>query len=112
MRNRSNPVESSLGLSTHPVAPGNSKNDKTNPGLLDPSAATTPLTSYLPKSPSRRNVLQWTLGAALVSETAAAEPTTALLADPIYKLHDTGPGHPEQPARYDAVLNAIKSLPL
>ncbi len=46
------------------------------------------------------------------SESAAAEPTTALLADPIYKLHDTGPGHPEQPARFDAVLNAIKSLSL
>jgi hypothetical protein len=52
-------------------------------------------------------MLQWTLGAALMPSAKAAEPTTALLADPIYKLHDTGPGHPEQPARFDAVLGAI-----
>jgi acetoin utilization deacetylase AcuC-like enzyme len=40
----------------------------------------------------------------------AAEPTTALLADPIYKLHDTGPGHPEQPARYDAIVESLAKL--
>ncbi len=34
--------------------------------------------------------------------------TTALLADPVYKLHDPGLGHPEQPARYDAVMSALE----
>ena len=29
---------------------------------------------------------------------------TAFLADPIAKQHDTGPGHPEQPARWDAAV--------
>ncbi len=61
-------------------------------------------------------MLQWTLGAALmptvIPNLGAAEATTALLADPIYKLHLTGPGHPEQPSRYDAVLGAINALPL
>ncbi len=33
--------------------------------------------------------------------------TTAILADPISKLHDPGPGHPEQPARYDAALRGL-----
>jgi acetoin utilization deacetylase AcuC-like enzyme len=33
---------------------------------------------------------------------------TALLLDPIYKNHDTGPGHPEHAARYDAVTAAIQ----
>jgi acetoin utilization deacetylase AcuC-like enzyme len=43
--------------------------------------------------------------------------TTALLIDPIFKQHDTGPGHPERPERYDALTRAfdhaglIKSLP-
>ena len=37
-------------------------------------------------------------------------PQTALLADPISKLHDTGPGHPEQPARYDAVVASLAPL--
>ncbi len=32
---------------------------------------------------------------------------TALLLDPLYKQHDPGPGHPEQPARYDAVTKAV-----
>ena len=32
---------------------------------------------------------------------------TALLHDPIFMDHDTGPGHPEQPARYRAVIDAI-----
>ncbi|MFN7925041.1 MAG: histone deacetylase [Bryobacteraceae bacterium] len=35
---------------------------------------------------------------------------TALLLDPLYKLHDTGPGHPETAARYDAVSEALKPL--
>lgn len=34
--------------------------------------------------------------------------TTAILADPVSKLHDPGQGHPEQPARFDA---AIRGLP-
>jgi len=32
---------------------------------------------------------------------------TALLADPLYKRHIPGPGHPERPARLDAVLSAL-----
>ncbi|HEY4362679.1 MAG TPA: histone deacetylase [Bryobacteraceae bacterium] len=32
---------------------------------------------------------------------------TGLVADPIYKQHDTGPGHPECPERYDAVAHAL-----
>jgi acetoin utilization deacetylase AcuC-like enzyme len=36
--------------------------------------------------------------------------STALLADPISQLHDTGPGHPEQPARFDAAVRALSSL--
>jgi acetoin utilization deacetylase AcuC-like enzyme len=41
---------------------------------------------------------------------------TALLIDPVFKLHDTGAGHPERPERYDALTRAfdraglIKSL--
>jgi len=33
---------------------------------------------------------------------------TAILADPIYKEHWTGEGHPERPARLDAVLHALE----
>src|ERR1022692_2122445 len=32
---------------------------------------------------------------------------TALLADPLYERHIPGPGHPERPARFDAVLSAL-----
>jgi acetoin utilization deacetylase AcuC-like enzyme len=32
---------------------------------------------------------------------------TAFLADPIAKQHDTGPGHPEQPARWDAAVRGL-----
>ena len=39
-------------------------------------------------------------------------PKIALLADPISKKHDPGPGHPEQPARFDAVLRALSAFPL
>jgi acetoin utilization deacetylase AcuC-like enzyme len=38
-------------------------------------------------------------------QTAAKQ--TALLADPISREHDTGPGHPEQPLRFDAVVDAL-----
>jgi acetoin utilization deacetylase AcuC-like enzyme len=33
---------------------------------------------------------------------------TALLADPVYKLHLTGEGHPERPARYDVAVGALE----
>jgi acetoin utilization deacetylase AcuC-like enzyme len=36
--------------------------------------------------------------------------STALLADALFKDHDTGPGHPEQPARYDAMMEALTAL--
>jgi acetoin utilization deacetylase AcuC-like enzyme len=32
---------------------------------------------------------------------------TALLADPICRDHDTGPGHPEQAGRFDAIVDAL-----
>ena len=32
---------------------------------------------------------------------------TALLADSVCKFHDPGPGHPEQPARYDAAVKGL-----
>jgi len=32
---------------------------------------------------------------------------TALIHHPIYREHDTGPGHPETPLRYDVIMNAI-----
>jgi len=35
---------------------------------------------------------------------------TALLLDPLFKNHDTGPGHPETSARYDAVTEALTPL--
>ena len=37
---------------------------------------------------------------------------TALLADPIYRQHDTGSGHPEQPRRFDAVMLALEQAGL
>ena len=33
---------------------------------------------------------------------------TALLSDPIYRKHDTGPGHPEAPARMDVIGRALE----
>jgi acetoin utilization deacetylase AcuC-like enzyme len=33
---------------------------------------------------------------------------TALVHHPIYEKHDTGPGHPETPARYRVVMDALK----
>lgn len=38
--------------------------------------------------------------------------STAILADPISRLHDPGPGHPEQPARFDAALRGVDSFDL
>jgi acetoin utilization deacetylase AcuC-like enzyme len=37
---------------------------------------------------------------------------TGLAADPVCKEHFTGPGHPEQPARFDAALGALRDLNL
>ena len=34
--------------------------------------------------------------------------TTAIVHHPIYRKHDTGPGHPETPLRYDAVMDALR----
>ncbi len=33
---------------------------------------------------------------------------TALIHHPIYEKHDTGPGHPETPRRYSAVMDALR----
>src|ERR1041385_3709947 len=38
----------------------------------------------------------------------AAGVRTALLLDPVFKQHDTGPGHPERPERYDALTRAFE----
>ncbi len=48
----------------------------------------------------------------MTDASAASPPATALLADPVYKEHDTGPGHPERPARFDAVMQALESAGL
>jgi acetoin utilization deacetylase AcuC-like enzyme len=37
---------------------------------------------------------------------------TALLADPIAKRHEPGPGHPESPARFDAVVKGLAQFTL
>lgn len=37
---------------------------------------------------------------------------TGLAADPVCKEHLTGPGHPEQPARFDAAVAALRDLKL
>ncbi len=34
--------------------------------------------------------------------------TTALVHHPIYQKHDTGPGHPETPMRYEVVMEALR----
>ena len=55
--------------------------------------------------------LKLAAGALIMSDNANPAPATrkptALLADPIYKNHETGPGHPERPERYDAVMHAL-----
>ena len=35
---------------------------------------------------------------------------TALIADSIYREHETGAGHPEQVARFDAVMGALAGM--
>jgi len=63
-------------------------------------------------SASRRDLLKWSVSGLMVVEgkdAAAATPSkTALLIDPVFKLHDTGPGHPERPERYDALTRAFE----
>jgi len=44
--------------------------------------------------------------------TATKEPSTALFADPVCKEHETGWGHPEQSARFDAVMSALETAGL
>ena len=39
-------------------------------------------------------------------------PMTALLADPVFRLHTTAEGHPERPARFDAALQALEKAGL
>lgn len=59
---------------------------------------------------TRRELVKWYLGVPLLAmenEADAAAPTTAILADPIYKEHDPGMGHPERPERYAAVVDAL-----
>ncbi len=36
---------------------------------------------------------------------------TALIHHPIYQKHDTGPGHPEMPRRYEVVMDALREDP-
>ena len=61
--------------------------------------------------PSRRDLLKWPGACLLLAKgtesVAATKFTTALLADPIYREHDPGAGHPERPERYDAVTQAL-----
>jgi acetoin utilization deacetylase AcuC-like enzyme len=46
------------------------------------------------------------------TEDVRAQITTAFLADAISKLHDTGPGHPEQAARWDAAVRGLGDHPI
>lgn len=34
--------------------------------------------------------------------------TTAIIHHPVFREHDTGPGHPETPSRYEVVMDALK----
>jgi len=34
--------------------------------------------------------------------------TTAIIHHPIFREHDTGPGHPETPSRYEVIMNALR----
>jgi len=66
---------------------------------------------------TRRDMVKWmsalpgTIMIANQADAADRKPT-ALLLDPLYRQHDPGPGHPEQPARYDAVMRAIEGTKL
>jgi acetoin utilization deacetylase AcuC-like enzyme len=62
---------------------------------------------------TRRDLLKWSVGAVFLAAVEESEAdaqkamNTALLADPVYKEHDPGAGHPERPERYDAVVRAL-----
>src|SRR5580704_1160257 len=59
---------------------------------------------------TRRDLLKWSVSSLILAhekEAAAAPSRTALLIDPVFKQHDTGPGHPERPERYDALTQAF-----
>jgi len=43
---------------------------------------------------------------------AAATLPTGVVYDDVYKKHDPGPGHPEKPARCDAIMKALAARPL
>src|ERR1041385_6620118 len=34
--------------------------------------------------------------------------TTAIIHHPVFREHDTGPGHPETPSRYQVVMDALR----
>ena len=62
---------------------------------------------------TRRDMVKWLSalpGTIMIANQADAggHKPTALLLDPVYRQHDPGLGHPEQPARYDAVTRAIE----
>jgi len=66
-------------------------------------------------SASRRDLLKWSVGTVMLAQgeaSSAAEARTALLIDPVFKQHDTGPGHPERPERYDALTGAFEKAGL
>jgi acetoin utilization deacetylase AcuC-like enzyme len=59
---------------------------------------------------TRREVLKWSMSAPFLTmstESTAATLNTAILADPVYRRHEPGTGHPERPERYDAVVDAL-----
>src|ERR1700681_2066765 len=61
---------------------------------------------------TRRELLKWYMSAsfpAMGKESSAATSNTAILADPVYKNHDPGSGHPKRPERYDAVVDALST---
>jgi len=70
----------------------------------------------MPAPTTRRDLLKWSVSApflAMNEESIAAPPTTtAIPADPVYKQHDPGAGHPERPERYDAVMQALSAAGL
>src|SRR5271169_5847788 len=68
-------------------------------------------------SSSRRDLLKASVAALVMPDSLMADsqssfaapprPKTALLLDPLYMQHDTGPGHPERPERYAALTEAF-----
>ena len=69
---------------------------------------------------NRREFIKQTVGTAMMAQSLnfqslAKDNTqkkilpTGVVYDPIYKQHLTGPGHPESPARCDAIMNALRN---